>query len=89
MKMLPFCALLLTFRYLRSFALAFACFCVRPRLERPRLGTADSEKNLVLCGGPAIANNARARYVEPLMGLFLTGCFPGDFREEKRRITRG
>ena len=44
-----FCALLRSFANLRlrSFALfsfflhAFACFCVRPRLERPRLGTAE------------------------------------------------
>ena len=45
----PFCALLRSFAdlRLRSFALicallrAFACFCERPRIERPRLGTAD------------------------------------------------
>ena len=41
-----FCALLRPFALLRlrSFALflrAFACFCKRPRLQRPRLGTAD------------------------------------------------
>ena len=56
-----FCALLRSFcTYLRSFAdlirlrsfalictllCAFACFCVRPRLERPRLGTAEIQIN--------------------------------------------
>ena len=30
---------------------AFACFCVRPRLERPRLGTADL---LIICKTPKI-----------------------------------
>ena len=52
----PFCALLRSFAdlRLRSFALicvilrSFACFCVRPRLERPRLGTAISVTFLTL-----------------------------------------
>ena len=37
----PFCALLCSFVFVFIFALfcAFACFCKRPRLERPRLGT--------------------------------------------------
>ena len=37
-----FCALLRPFALLCALLRAFTCFCVRPRLERPRLGTSDT-----------------------------------------------
>ena len=46
---ITFCALLQTCvcALLRSFVLFCACFCVRPRLERPHLGTAEGHVQYV------------------------------------------
>ena len=66
----PFCALAN-----RALWSAFACFCVRPRLERPRLGT--SEDECFILGGffrvvfPGTEQHCMSTRMSIHVGLFL------------------